>query len=333
MRNSILLFFICIPLFTFSQHTFSIVAVDANTGEVGSAGATCLDENNVEHGALIISDVIPNIGAIHTQSFWIPQNQINAHERMEMGDSPQEIIDWLIANDVQNNPAQRQYGVVDLNGGEPRSAAFTGEDCFDEKNHITGPNYSIQGNILISQDVLTNMEAGFLNTAGTLADKLMGAMQGANIQGADARCFDEGVSSLSAFLRVAQPSDTDGSYGNLSLDINIAGTPFGVEPIDELQNEYDDFLATNTEIIVCPGADFGIFPNPSNGKISIFDHQKSFDEVVVYNMINQVVWTKKIRSTNTVTALDLPMIESGIYLVETRKNGLLVHLEKVVINK
>lgn len=243
MKALILNLFLLIPLISFGQHTFSIVAVDAKTGEVGSAGATCLDTKILEgeEGALTISDVIPNVGAIHTQAFWDSDNQKNARKRMLLGDNSQQIIDWLIANDVDDYPQVRQYGVVVLNNEKPNAAAYTGKESDDVKHHVTGTNYSIQGNILISKEVITKMEEGFLKTKGTLADKLMAAMQGANIKGADSRCLKEGVSSLSAFLRVAKPTDKDASYGKLSLDINIGVTPKGVEPIDELQKAYDAF--------------------------------------------------------------------------------------------
>ena len=92
----------------YSQDTFSIVAVDTVTGEIGSAGASCIDASQIEGGALIISDVIPGRGAIHTQSYWNSTNQQNAHNRMVEGMSPEEIIQWLTTHDSQNNPAVRQ---------------------------------------------------------------------------------------------------------------------------------------------------------------------------------------------------------------------------------
>ncbi len=111
-----------------SNDTFSIVAVDTLTGQVGSAGASCIQ------GSIIISDIHPGLGAIHTQSYWNASNQDSASSLMEQGYAPQDIIDWLVENDAQNNPTIRQYGVVDLlNGG--RSAAFTGENCSDFKWH------------------------------------------------------------------------------------------------------------------------------------------------------------------------------------------------------
>ena len=87
----------------------------------------------------------------------------------------------------------------------------------DYKNHIVGPNYAIQGNILSGQAILDSMEARFLATPGPLADKLMAALQGANVPGADTRCLANGTSSLSAFLRVAKPNDLPGAF---YLDLN-----------------------------------------------------------------------------------------------------------------
>lgn len=217
-----------------AQDTFSIVAIDSLTGEIGSAGASCINNS------IIISDILPGRGAIHTQSYWVSTNQQNAHERMVEGYSPNEIIEWLINNDVSGNPSIRQYGIVDFDSlGHTRSAAFTGENCLDYKNHITGPNYSIQGNILLGAQILDSMEARFLNAEGSLAEKLMAALQGAKVPGADSRCLEEGVSAKSAFIRLAWPSDT---LGTLYLDLNVPSRPYGVDPIDSLQVLFDEWL-------------------------------------------------------------------------------------------
>ena len=217
--------------------TFSIVAVDPETGEIGSAGATCI---GAEDGALVISDIVLGKGVIHTQSFWVPANQNRARTRMELGDRPQEIMDWLDNNDIQNDSSARQYLAVDLINDATNSAAFTGPGCFDEFHHVTGQNYAIAGNILISDDVVTDMETAFVNHKGPLADKLMAAMQAAKRIGADSRCTDFDISSASAFIRVARPCDTDSSYGQLPLDINVWVESNIFEPIDELQNQYDN---------------------------------------------------------------------------------------------
>ena len=217
----------------FAQDTFSIVAVDTVTGEIGSAGASCVGAI-YGVGAFILSDVIEGIGAIHTQAAYLPQNQQNAHNRMLEGLSPQEIIDWLVANDAQGNPTIRQYGIVDLtHNGE--SAAYTGVNCSDYKNHVTGPGYAIQGNILLGQIIIDTMRTAFLNTEGPLADRLMATLQAAKIVGADTRCASRNTSSESGFVKVVRIGDGNSSY----LKIVVPDTPSGTDPIDVLQGMFD----------------------------------------------------------------------------------------------
>ena len=221
--------------FSFLLSTFSIVAIDTTTNEVGSAGASCIGNS------VIISDIHPNLGAIHTQSYYLQYNQNYASELMELGLSPYEIIQMLEENDIQNNPGIRQYGIVDLIDGG-RSFAFTGENCIDHKGHIIGPNYSIQGNILIGEHILLQMEENFINTQGNLSDKLMSAMQGANLSGADTRCLEDSISSLSSFIRVARPENLS---DDIFLDLRVINTFGNQEPIDSLQVLYDNWLIDN----------------------------------------------------------------------------------------
>ncbi len=233
-----------------AQDTFSIVAVDITTGEVGSAGASCVGSSSYyPHGAAVLSDVIPNVGGIHTQASYLAANQNNAHNMMMSGSSPQEIIDWLINNDAGGDPSVRQYGIVDLNSGDPRSAAFSGVNCLNYKNDTAGLAYSIQGNILLGQEIIDSMQSRFLNTSGTLAERLMASLQGANVIGADTRCASPyNSSSLSAFIRVAQPEN---SYDSLYLDLWMAypqswSGAVPVDPIDSLQTLFNDWQTHTT---------------------------------------------------------------------------------------
>jgi uncharacterized Ntn-hydrolase superfamily protein len=149
------------------------------------------------------------------------------------GLSPQQIIDWLVANDIQGNPTIRQYGIVDLTrNGE--SASYTGINCSDYKNHVTGPGYAIQGNILLGQVIIDTMQYAFLNTDGPLADRLMATLQAAKIIGADTRCASRGTSSQSGFIKVVRIGDGNSPY----LQIVVPDTPIGKDPIDSLQTMF-----------------------------------------------------------------------------------------------
>jgi len=333
MRKTIL----CVFLFIFfstirAQDTFSIIAIDTITGEIGGAGASCIDESAIPGGVLIINDIIPGRGGIHTQASWLSANQVNAHNRMMEGMSPQEIIDWLVAHDVQNNPGVRQYGIVDFSPfGNPRSASFTGANCLDYKNHITGHNYSIQGNILLGQKILDSMENRFLGTEGSLAEKLMAALQGAKVPGADTRCLNEGVSSLSAFVRVAKTNDP---IGDFYCDLLVPSRPYGVDPIDSLQVLFDQWLiwsGVHNENFTQP-LKVRFFPNPSNGFSTVkISGQKSGTLLTVEILdINGKLMVTKVYSAEPVLlkTADYP---PGIYFYKIYGESSLLDVGKFTV--
>ncbi len=299
------------------QHTFSIVAVDSITGEIGSAGATCLSE---EDGALWVSDIVLNVGAINTQAYWTLVNQNAAKQRMLAGDSPQEIIDWLVANDNSSqggNIADRQYGIVDINDGSPRSAAYTGPNNFDVKGHRVGKDYAIQGNILISEEVLDDMEQAFINTNGELCDKLMASLQAAKRPGADVRCLAEGISSASAYIRVAKPNDTNSDYGNLWLDLNAwldSGT-FTGDPIDELQRQFDEFKQLSS-IESKLSNETKIYPNPTQNKFIIESNDEPITKIELFDMLGCLVKKEIIDAPVTKAEVDIGDFKNGIYILK-----------------
>jgi len=259
-----------------AQHTFSIVAIDAETGEIGTAGATCLTSQDCGGcgGAIIITDIVAGKGAINAQAqICIPNvNLNNGKQLIDDGLGADEVLAGLLQNDLCGSGGvnDRQYGIATMgSSGEIDIAAYTGKTNSAFADHITGPNYAIQGNILIGPEVLSGMEEGFLNTEGALAEKLMGAMQGAKIPGADSRCLAQGISSRSSFLRV-MPSDG----GDGRLDIVIPSTIDNRDPIDSLQTIFTQrFQPTNVRIVKTNTA-IKLSPNPANTFI-VFEHVES----------------------------------------------------------
>tara|TARA_R110002072_G_scaffold14272_2_gene59344 strand:- start:38973 stop:42053 length:3081 start_codon:yes stop_codon:yes gene_type:complete len=226
--------------------TFSIVAYDKTTGQVGGAACSCVSYSG---GIDFLSDLItdgtnsPNniVGAIHSQAAYNSSTQTFARNRMLAGDTPQQIINATVAAD--GSSASRQYGVVGVD--VPGAAGFSGTSNGDYKNDQQGDNalytYSIQGNILDTsngQDLLDDMEAIFNSTDGTLGDKLMAALQAAKRVGGDSRCQSRGNSGRTAFVQVLSPGETT---PGLAYDVgdSVSAVADYIEPIDVLQCLYD----------------------------------------------------------------------------------------------
>ncbi|MCT4562285.1 MAG: DUF1028 domain-containing protein [Crocinitomicaceae bacterium] len=301
--------------YNFAQDTFSIVAVDTVTGEVGSAGASCVDLIAINYPSDdFLGQLIPGVGAINTQASYNPSNQNTARQRMLAGDTPDEIIQYMINNDIQGTPGVRQYGVSAIinNGGQ--SAAFTGANTMDYKNHITGPNYSIQGNILLGQQVLDSMEARFNREEGDLACKLMAALQGANIVGADSRCASNGTSSLFAFVKVSQPTDT---YGNPSFLVSVRTSDgAGIEPIDSLQTKFSQVhhcgLAKTEDVPDASKLPY-IYPNPVNNILNIPAYL--YQEEMTYEIISMDGKSIQTGTVSNQRKIDTSKLKKGSYLL------------------
>lgn len=232
-----------------SWATFSIVAVDTVSGAIGGAGASCIANSQ------IINDIIEGIGAVHTQAWYLSQNQQNAHNLMLQGLTPDSIIGWLVANDFGNRPERRQYGVVTL-AGPGSSASFTGAATTSWAGHLTGPGYAIQGNILLGPQIIDSMKTTFLTTSGPLEDRLMAALEAAKVPGADTRCLPSGKSAISAFIRVIHIGDGNDPY----LYEVVTNTSGSTDPIDVLRQQYDDWKAQqwadpdSSQVTIAPDA-------------------------------------------------------------------------------
>jgi len=307
------LVFISIMSFqSWAQDTFSIVAIDSTTGEVGSAGASCVDLSRTSlSNDDFLGVLFPGKGAINSQAAYIPANQNNATDQMNLGKSPSEIIQWLVDNDVQNRPEIRQYGIVAMVDGSPNAAAHTGSETQAHTGHRLGIYYSIQGNILKGPEVLDSMELGFLNQKGDLACRLMAAMEGANMVGADSRCASNGTSSLFAFLKVAKPND---AFGSPSFLISVR-TKDGdrIEPVDSLRKLFEKQSNCNVGIASISSELMSTYPNPATDVLHIdFDGNDLTEKP--FRIVN--LEGKSVMNGLTSKELNIEKLIPGIYMFE-----------------
>ena len=198
-----------------TMRTFSIVARDPNTGELGIAVASRF---------FAVGSVVPwakaDVGAVATQSFANTTFGWRGLELLEKGLTPDETVEILVRGD--DDPERRQFGIVAADG---KSATYTGKDCLAWAGGRNGPNYAIQGNILAGQAVVDAMEDVFLQTEGTLAERLYAALLAGEEKGGDAR------GKQSAAMLVVKKAAGYGGYTDRAIDIRVDDHP---EPFQEL---------------------------------------------------------------------------------------------------
>lgn len=158
-------------------HTFSIVACDPKTGEMGVAVASKF---------LAVGSIVPwakaNVGAIATQSWANTGFGPDGLKMLEEGKTAKEVLAALLEGD--ENRDWRQIGIVDRHGN---AAAHTGKECHDYAFHHIGEGFTIQGNLLVGHEVIDAMAISFQYAKGDLADRLLAALIAGDEVGGDKR--------------------------------------------------------------------------------------------------------------------------------------------------
>jgi len=197
-------------------HTFSIVARDPATGELGAAVQT--------HWFNVGPRVIwaeAGVGAVATQSFTDPSYGVLGLDMMRAGKSAQQALTALIAGD--DNEAVRQVGMIDANGVV---ANHTGAKAIPQHCRIAGENYSVQANLMWKPGVCAAMQQAFEKQGGDLAARMMAALDGAQAQGGDIRGMQ------SAALLVVEGAKGTPAYVAQKFNLRVDDHP---EPLEELR--------------------------------------------------------------------------------------------------
>lgn len=230
--------------------TYSIVAVDPSSRQVGGAGTSCIGTLSVR----VIYGAVPGRGAVHAQAALGGSGKASAVTQLEMEIDPAAIIAAITTTAFDSNAQRRQYGIVDLQG---RAAGFSGNQTMafsdDRQAQVGAFTYSVQGNILTSAAVLDETAAAFEASGCDLADRLMRALE-AGAQGGegDSRCTPGGIPSDSAFLEV----DRDGEPVGAFLRLEVTGTA-PQNPLVALRSQYDAWRVTHP-CPAPPGPDAGL---------------------------------------------------------------------------
>jgi len=200
--------------------TFSIVALDPTTGELGIT---------VQSKFLAVGNAVPwakaGIGAIATQSYTNTAYGPDGLALLAQGFSAQETLDKLTAADPDRD--LRQVGIISAKGD---TATFTGAKCHDWAGGRTGEYYAAQGNILVSEATINAMADTFEQTSGSLAERLLAALSAGQAAGGDKR------GQQSASLLVVKEKGGYGGFNDILIDLRVDDHP---SPITELHRLYD----------------------------------------------------------------------------------------------
>ena len=198
-------------------HTYSIVARDAETGEM----AVGVQSHWFSVGS-IVSWGKSGVGVVATQSFVNPAYGPQGLELMEQGKNPSEALGILLAQD--EGKEYRQVAFLNTSGN---TAAHTGENCVEAADHITGENYSVQANMMLNQTVVPAMQRAFLeNKDLPLAERVLKVLQAAEASGGDLR------GKQSAAIIVVGPEKVENPWEEKKIDLRVDDHE---EPLVELE--------------------------------------------------------------------------------------------------
>jgi len=185
--------------------TYSIVAHDPDSGEMGVA----VQSHWFSVGSMV-TWATPGVGAVATQSFVDPSYGPRGLEAMSRDVAAADALRALVKEDA--HPEVRQVAFVDAEG---RVAAHTGKKCIPGAGHRTGPGYSVQANLMLTDEVPDAMARAFEAATGPLAERMLAALEAAQAVGGDIR------GKQSAALLVVGPARTDHPPQGRLVDLRV----------------------------------------------------------------------------------------------------------------
>jgi uncharacterized Ntn-hydrolase superfamily protein len=197
-------------------HTYSIVARDPETGQMGVA---------VQSHWFSVGSLVPwaraGVGAIATQSFVDVRYGVEGLELMQDGKSAPDVLKQLLGEDP--TPEVRQVGMIDASGN---TAQHTGVQCIQHAGHLAGENFAVQANLMINEGVPEAMAKAFQQAQGPLAGRMLVALEAAQEAGGDLR------GSQSAAILVVKGTSSGQPWVDRLVDLHVEDSP---QPLLELR--------------------------------------------------------------------------------------------------
>ena len=235
-------------------HTYSIVARDPQTGEMGVA----VQSHWFSVGSIVAWGEA-GVGVVATQSFVNPSFGPRGLELLKKGMTAQEVVELLISTDEGRE--MRQLAIVDSKGN---SFAYTGSKCIPEAGHFVGDGYSVQANMMLNNTVWSAMSKAFENTKAPLAERLVAALEAAQNEGGDIR------GKQSACLLVVKGDATGNLWEDRLIDLRVEDNPNPVDEIKRLLKVYRAYEHMNKGDLAVEKNDMKLAMEEYNAAMQIF---------------------------------------------------------------
>jgi uncharacterized Ntn-hydrolase superfamily protein len=197
-------------------HTYSIVARDPKTGELGVA---------VQSHYFSVGPVVPwaeaGVGAVATQSLVLIDYGPRGLDLMRGGMTAQQTLDSLLKADPHNEG--RQVAMVDAKGNV---AAYTGPKCIPDAGHLTGDQFTVEANLMSNPTIWQSMKSAFEKADGDLAERMLKALEAAEKAGGDIR------GRQSAAILVVKGQSSGKPWADKLFDLRVEDSP---DPLKELR--------------------------------------------------------------------------------------------------
>jgi len=292
MKTIALAVFMLLAAHSTASATWSVIALDAATGQVIIASATCVRQQGFPsrkpNGARDLMDVqaviVPGLGVAACQAGVdnTRENQMLVYNELKKGTPPADIIEMLKKHETaQKEPGmeRRQFGIIAMPNDKTitsrnNRAGFNGANNSRSSLYFGGQvgdiYYHVQGNTLLGDQVMYQAALAFTRATGTMADRVMAAMEAADENGGDHRCncgnnpLDfvpcDNKTSHVAYIAIANKDDAPGVthndgkyYAYLSVTDDDTQKGESGNPVKTLRMRYNTWVKSGAPRIAPPG--------------------------------------------------------------------------------
>ena len=270
-------------------HTFSIVAKDEKTGEIGVAV-----QSHWFSVGTTVSWAEAGVGAVATQSFTNKSFGPRGLDLLRSGLSAQQTLDSLINADEGRDV--RQVAIVDKNG---QVATYTGKSCIEYAGHKQGAGYSVQSNMMLTDKVPGAMSAAFEKSSGKpLAERLLEALEAAQKAGGDIR------GKQSAAMLIVPGTTANKPWDERIVDLRVDDSEAPLPELRRLYNVQTAYQHMNNGDLAVEKGDMAKAMEEYNAAMKMFPQNQEMQYWTAITLANNNQMTKAVPILKKVFAKD-----------------------------